>query len=68
MRRVTLRIPEQQIEKVEALVDAGEFPNRSEAIRAGIRELLDESYEPLTPAPRIPQAAQPYVPDDGDER
>ena len=42
MERVTLRIPKQQIEEVEQLVDTGEFPNRSEAIRSAVREMLNE--------------------------
>jgi len=42
MERVTLRAPAQQIESIEQLVDAGEFPNRSEAIRAAIRDLVDD--------------------------
>ncbi len=39
MERVTIRIPTTQLERVESLVDAGVFPNRSEAIRAAIRQL-----------------------------
>ena len=42
MERVTLRIPKQQIEEVEQMVDSGEFPNRSEAIRSAVREMLAE--------------------------
>ena len=42
MERVTLRIPKQQIEAVEQLVDSGQYPNRSEAIRAAVREMVDE--------------------------
>lgn len=42
MERVTLRIPEQQIEEVERMVETGQFPNRSEAIRSAVREMLDE--------------------------
>ncbi|MFP4632707.1 MAG: ribbon-helix-helix domain-containing protein [Halobacteriales archaeon] len=42
MERVTLRIPEQQVSAVEALVDEGEFPNRSEAIRAAVRTMVTE--------------------------
>ena len=42
MERVTLRIPKQQIEEVEQLVDSGEFPNRSEAIRSAVREMINE--------------------------
>ncbi len=42
MERVTLRIPKQQIEEVEQMVETGEFPNRSEAIRSAVREMLKE--------------------------
>jgi len=45
MERVTLRIPEQQIEEVERLVDSGEFPNRSEAIRSAVREMINEQSD-----------------------
>ena len=43
MERVTLRIPKQQIEEVEQMVDTGEYPNRSEAIRSAVREMLAEA-------------------------
>lgn len=42
MERVTLRIPKQQIDEVEQMVETGQFPNRSEAIRAAVREMLNE--------------------------
>lgn len=42
MERVTLRIPEQQIEEVEQMVETGQFPNRSEAIRSAVREMINE--------------------------
>ncbi|MFC6725163.1 ribbon-helix-helix domain-containing protein [Halobium palmae] len=42
MERVTLRIPKQQIEAVEQMVETGEYPNRSEAIRSAVREMLNE--------------------------
>lgn len=45
MERVTLRVPKQQVEEVEAMVERGEYPNRSEAIRAGIRMLVDDRGE-----------------------
>ena len=45
MERVTLRIPKQQIEEVEQMVETGEFPNRSEAIRSAVREMLKEQSE-----------------------
>ncbi|MCL9814449.1 MULTISPECIES: ribbon-helix-helix domain-containing protein [Natranaeroarchaeum] len=45
MERVTLRIPKQQIDAVEQMVDTGQYPNRSEAIRAAVREMVDEQQE-----------------------
>lgn len=42
MHRVTLRIPKQQLDAIEAEVDAGRYPNQSEAIRDAIRRLLEE--------------------------
>jgi Arc/MetJ-type ribon-helix-helix transcriptional regulator len=48
MERVTLRIPKQQIEDVERMVETGEFPNRSEAIRAAVRDMLNEQDEDTT--------------------
>ena len=42
MERVTLRIPKQQIEEVERMVDTGQFPNRIEAIRSAVREMINE--------------------------
>ena len=42
MERVTLRIPKQQIDAVEQMVETGQYPNRSEAIRAAVREMLAE--------------------------
>ncbi|WP_435098519.1 ribbon-helix-helix domain-containing protein [Halarchaeum sp. P4] len=45
MERVTLRIPKQQIEEVEQMVELGKYPNRSEAIRSAVREMLDEQAD-----------------------
>jgi Arc/MetJ-type ribon-helix-helix transcriptional regulator len=45
MERVTLRIPKQQIEEVERMVDTGKYPNRSEAIRSAVREMINEQAE-----------------------
>ncbi len=42
MDRVTFRETESQLERVDALVDSGEFPNRSEAIRAALAQLVSE--------------------------
>jgi antitoxin ParD1/3/4 len=45
MERVTLRIPKQQIEEVEQMVETGKYPNRSEAIRSAVREMLREQQQ-----------------------
>ena len=41
MERVTLRVPQQQLEMLDALVKLGDFPSVSEAIRAGVRDMVD---------------------------
>jgi len=48
MERVTLRIPKQQVDEVERMVDTGQFPNRSEAIRAAVREMINEQEAETT--------------------
>ncbi|MFB6253617.1 MAG: ribbon-helix-helix domain-containing protein [Halobacteriaceae archaeon] len=45
MERVTLRIPKQQVEEVEQMVEQGQFPNRSEAIRSAVREMLNDKRD-----------------------
>ena len=42
MERVTVRIPDDQLEAIEARVEAGDFPNRSEAIRDALDCLINE--------------------------
>ncbi len=51
MERVTLRIPKQQIEQVERMVESGQYPNRSEAIRAAVRDMIDEEADPADRQP-----------------
>lgn len=43
MERLTLRVPSQRVRALEALVDDGEYPNRSEAIRAAIRQHIADT-------------------------
>jgi len=47
MQRVTLRLPEQQLKMIDILVEYGEFPSASEAIRTAIRDLIDQRSEKL---------------------
>jgi len=42
MQRITLRLPEQQINLLHHMVDVGEYPNVSEAVRAAVRELVEK--------------------------
>ncbi|MFW9846308.1 MAG: ribbon-helix-helix domain-containing protein [Candidatus Thorarchaeota archaeon] len=40
MRLIAVHLPERIIEDINRLVDRGLYPNRSEAIRIAIRDLL----------------------------
>ncbi|MDD1715222.1 MAG: ribbon-helix-helix domain-containing protein [Methanoregulaceae archaeon] len=42
MKRITLRLPDQQIETLEQMVEAGEFPTVSEAVRYAVRQLIEK--------------------------
>lgn len=56
MERVTFRINDAQLARVDRLVDRGEYPNRSEAIRQYIRTGVkaDEDAEDGRPRPLNP--------------
>jgi Arc/MetJ-type ribon-helix-helix transcriptional regulator len=41
MQRITLRLPDQQIEMLQQMVEAGEFPTISEAVRYAVRQLIE---------------------------
>lgn len=45
MDRLTLRMPEEQLQGVAALVDRGQFSDRSAAIRTAVRRMLDEEID-----------------------
>jgi len=47
IKLVTCHIPEQYIKGIEELVDANYYPNRSEAIRVAIRDLLKTELSAL---------------------
>jgi len=42
MDRITIRLPRQQVEMLEKMVEAGEFPTVSEAVRHAVRALLEK--------------------------
>ena len=47
MQRITIRLPEQQLRMIDLMVDLGEFPSASEAIRTAIRDLIDQRNDKL---------------------
>ncbi|HJJ32290.1 MAG TPA: type II toxin-antitoxin system ParD family antitoxin [Methanocorpusculum sp.] len=42
MDRITIRLPQQQVDLLEKLVDTGEFPTVSEAVRYAVRDFLTQ--------------------------
>lgn len=44
MMLITVHIPKPYLDELDRLVDLGRFPNRSEAIRIAIRDLIHKEY------------------------
>ncbi len=44
IKLISVNLPEAYIKVLELLVADGKFPNRSEAIRVGIRDLIKTEY------------------------
>lgn len=42
MERLTMRAPKRLLDEIDTLVENGYYPNRSEAIRTAIRDMLNE--------------------------
>lgn len=42
MDRITIRLPQQQVDLLEKLVESGEFPTVSEAVRYAVRDFLSQ--------------------------
>jgi len=45
MKRITIRLPDRQVDLLQLLVEKGEFPNISEAVRGAVRELIERRVE-----------------------
>ncbi len=45
MKIVTVFLPEEYLGILEKLVEQGRFPNRSEAIRVAVRDLIKVEYQ-----------------------
>ena len=50
MKLITCHLPEMYVNGLEELVQREIYPNRSEAIRVAIRDLLKSELGPLVPA------------------
>jgi len=55
MELVSLHIPTAQLKALDGLVTRGAYPNRSEAIRDAIRQLLERYRDMLVPNEAQPQ-------------
>ena len=44
IKLISVNLPENYLKVLEVLVSEGKFPNRSEAIRVGIRDLIKTEY------------------------
>jgi len=44
IKLISVNLPESYLNVLEILVSEGKFPNRSEAIRVGIRDLIRTEY------------------------
>ena len=44
IKLISVNLPESYLKVLEVLVTEGKFPNRSEAIRVGIRDLIKTEY------------------------
>jgi Arc/MetJ-type ribon-helix-helix transcriptional regulator len=44
--RVTVRLSREQLDRIDALVDAGVFPNRSAVLRTALEAWLADYHQP----------------------
>lgn len=59
MSLISVHVPKRMLEELDELVRRGIYPNRSEAIRAAIRELLyKESLKPVAKQPVVEEAEE----------
>lgn len=52
-RKISIRLTEAQYQKLELLVEAGEYTSVSEAIRAAIKRFLEENKEAIEKASKM---------------
>jgi len=59
--KVTVRIPQRFLQAIDFLVDLDDFPSRSEAVRAAIRDMIYERVDLVQDRIRKMQAAEAAV-------
>ncbi len=57
MKLITVHLPNDQVTGLDELVRSGRYPNRSEAIRFAIRDMLKDELWSLRSSSYLPQAS-----------
>jgi len=60
MKLITVHLPNDQVSGLDELVRSGRYPNRSEAIRFAIRDMLKDELWNLRSNTYIPQSREVY--------
>lgn len=60
MKLITVHLPNDQVTGLDELVRSGRYPNRSEAIRFAIRDMLKDELWSLHGSSLFPQARKSY--------
>ncbi len=60
MKLITVHLPNDQVSGLDELVRSGRYPNRSEAIRFAIRDMLKDELWSLRATSLIPQTREVY--------
>ena len=60
MKLITVHLPNNQVSGLDELVRSGRYPNRSEAIRFAIRDMLKEELWSYNPSSLVPQPREAY--------
>jgi antitoxin ParD1/3/4 len=63
MKIVTVFLPEEYLGILEKLVEQGRFPNRSEAIRVAVRDLVKTEYQISVKTAEVMSAEPVLVPE-----
>jgi Arc/MetJ-type ribon-helix-helix transcriptional regulator len=60
MKLITVHLPNNQVSGLDELVRSGRYPNRSEAIRFAIRDMLKDELWSLNASSLVPQPRNVY--------